>query len=31
LSRDGQTAVNEDGRYLPLAPLLIKEQLRKIE
>jgi phosphate transport system substrate-binding protein len=31
LSRDGQTKVNEDGRYLPLAPVLIKEQLRKIE
>jgi phosphate transport system substrate-binding protein len=31
LSRDGQTAVTEDGRYLPLASVLIKEQLRKIE
>jgi phosphate transport system substrate-binding protein len=31
LSRDGQTAVNEDGRYLPLASVLIKEQLRKID
>jgi phosphate transport system substrate-binding protein len=31
LSRDGQTAVNEDGRYLPLASVLIQEQLRQLE
>jgi phosphate transport system substrate-binding protein len=31
LSRDGQTRVNEDGRYLPLASALIQEQLRKLE
>jgi phosphate transport system substrate-binding protein len=31
LSRDGQSAVNEDGRYLPLSPSLIAEQLRKLE
>jgi len=31
LSRDGQSAVNEDGRYLPLSPALIAEQLRKLD
>ena len=31
LSRDGQRAVNEDGRYLPLSPELIAEQLRKLD
>jgi phosphate transport system substrate-binding protein len=30
LSRDGQQAVNEDGRYLPLSPALIAAQLRKL-
>lgn len=30
LSRDGQQAVNEDGRYLPLSPTLIAAQLRKL-
>lgn len=31
LSRDGQEMVIRDGRYLPLSPVLIAEQLRKIE
>ena len=31
LSRDGQQAINEDGRYLPLSPKLAAEQLRKLE
>jgi phosphate transport system substrate-binding protein len=31
LSRDGQEAVNRDGRYLPLAPDFIAEQLKKLE
>lgn len=31
LSRDGQSAVIEDGRYLPLAPDLIAAELRKID
>jgi phosphate transport system substrate-binding protein len=31
LSREGQALINADGRYLPLAPELIAEQLRKIE
>lgn len=31
LSRDGQALINADGRYLPLSPELIAEQLRKIE
>jgi phosphate transport system substrate-binding protein len=31
LSREGQEAVNEDGRYLPLSPELVAEQLRKME
>jgi phosphate transport system substrate-binding protein len=31
LSREGQEMVNEDGRYLPLSPELIAEQLRKME
>lgn len=31
LSRDGQRAVNEDGRYLPLSPRLLANQLRKLE
>ena len=30
LSRDGQRAVNEDGRYLPLAPALLRAELRKL-
>jgi phosphate transport system substrate-binding protein len=31
LSREGQEVVNEDGRYLPLAPYLVAEQLRKLQ
>jgi len=31
LSRDGQEMVIRDGRYLPLSPILIAAQLRKIE
>lgn len=31
LSREGQALINADGRYLPLSPQLIAEQLRKIE
>lgn len=31
LSRDGQHLINMDGRYLPLSPEVIAEQLRKIE
>lgn len=31
LSRDGQAIINQDGRYLPLSPRLIAEQLRKLE
>ena len=31
LSRDGQALINADGRYLPLSPELIAEQLRRIE
>lgn len=30
LSREGQEVVNEDGRYLPLSPALVAEQLRKL-
>ena len=30
LSRDGQEVVNEDGRYLPISPALIGEQLKKL-
>lgn len=30
LSRDGQRAVNQDGRYLPLAATLLGAQLRKL-
>lgn len=30
LSRDGQQAVNEDGRYLPLSATLLAAQLRKL-
>ncbi|HEV2271064.1 MAG TPA: substrate-binding domain-containing protein [Steroidobacteraceae bacterium] len=30
LSRQGQGAVNEDGRYLPLAATLLQAQLRKL-
>jgi phosphate transport system substrate-binding protein len=30
LSREGQEAVNEDGRYLPLSPRLIDSQLEKL-
>jgi phosphate transport system substrate-binding protein len=30
LSRDGQQAVNEDGRYLPLSASLLASQLRKL-
>jgi phosphate transport system substrate-binding protein len=30
LSRDGQRAVNEDGRYLPLAATLLRTQLRRL-
>jgi len=31
LSRDGQEAINRDGRYLPLAPWFIEEQLKKLQ
>jgi phosphate transport system substrate-binding protein len=31
LSRDGQSAVNEDGRYLPLSAAMLAKQLRKLE
>jgi len=31
LSRDGQQAVNEDGRYLPLDPRLIATELRQLQ
>ena len=31
LSREGQEAVNEDGRYLPLAPDFAEMERRKIE
>lgn len=31
LSREGQTILNEDGRYLPLSPQFLKEQRRKIQ
>lgn len=31
LSREGQELINADGRYLPLSPEMIAEQLRKIQ
>ena len=31
LSREGQQAIIDDGRYLPLSPSAIAEQLRKLE
>lgn len=31
LSRDGQQLINADGRYLPLSPATIAEQLRKLD
>jgi phosphate transport system substrate-binding protein len=31
LSREGQELINADGRYLPLSPRLIAEQLRKLQ
>jgi phosphate transport system substrate-binding protein len=31
LSREGQRAITADGRYLPLSPAMISEQLRKLQ
>jgi phosphate transport system substrate-binding protein len=31
LSREGQEAINQDGRYLPLAPEFAAEQMRKLK
>jgi phosphate transport system substrate-binding protein len=31
LSREGQQAILEDGRYLPLSPSVVTEQLKKLE
>ena len=31
LSREGQEAVQRDGKYLPLTPEVVREQLRKLE
>jgi phosphate transport system substrate-binding protein len=30
LSREGQEMINRDGRYLPLSPKLLREQLREL-
>jgi len=31
LSREGQEAVVRDGKFLPLTPAVVAEQLRKLE